>query len=156
MPTHAERRNLPHTPQQLFDLVLDINRYPEFLPWCIASRITKKEEDIIYADLIIGYKMVREKFGSKVTFSPPDDQISVQKQPGIIRVEYLDGPMKYLSNKWEFIAEEDGSCTIDFYVDFEFKNIFLQKMMGLFFHEAVRRMVQSFELRAQKLYGHKK
>lgn len=143
MPTHAERKNLPYTPEQLFDLVVKVDKYPEFLPWCIASRINKKTDSEIYADLIIGYKMMREKFGSRVTFD----------RPHTIRVEYLDGPMKYLSNKWEFIREPDGSCTIDFYVDFEFKNAFLQKMMGLFFNEAVRRMVSSFEARAKELYG---
>ena len=143
MPTHAERKNLPYTPEQLFDLVIKIDQYPEFLPWCIASRINKKTDHEIYADIVIGYKMIREKFGSKVTF----------EHPHTIRVEYLDGPMKYLSNKWEFIRESDGSCTIDFYVDFEFKNAFLQSMMGLFFNEAVRRMVSSFETRARDLYG---
>ena len=143
MPTHAERKNLPYTPEQLFDLVIDIDRYPEFLPWCIAARVNSRQDNEIYADLVIGYKMIREKFSSHVSFEKPDT----------IRVEYLDGPMRYLSNKWEFIRENDGSCTIDFYVDFEFKNAVLQKMMGLFFNEAVRRMVSSFETRASVLYG---
>lgn len=143
MPTHAEKRHLPYTPEQLFNLVADVEKYPEFLPWCLACRITKQKEDTVYADLIIGYKMVREKFGSKVVLDRPD----------LIRVEYLSGPMKYLSNRWRFIREEDGSCTIDFYVDFEFKNMILQKLMGVFFNEAVRRMVQAFEKRAKDLYG---
>ncbi len=144
MTTHAEKRNLPYTPEQLFRLVADVRKYPEFLPWCLQSRITKEEGDnIFYADLIIGYKMVREKFGSKVTLNAP----------GHIHVEYLSGPMKYLSNHWKFIHEEDGSCTIDFFVDFEFKNKILQNLIGLFFNEVVQRMVGAFEDRARDLYG---
>lgn len=151
MPAHAEKRKLPYTQEQLFNLVADVEKYPEFLPWCLASRITKKETteegEIFYADLIIGYKMVREKFGSKVTI----------EKPGHIHVEYLSGPMKHLSNHWRFIPEPEGgsngSCTIDFYVEFEFKNKFFQGLMGVFFNEAIRRMVQAFEDRAKALYN---
>lgn len=144
MTTHAEKRNLPYTPEQLYALVADVARYPEFLPWCLCSRITRREENAFYADLVIGYKLVREKFGSKV---------SLQEEPYLIHVEYLSGPMKYLSNSWKFIREEDGSCTIDFYVDFEFKNKMLQNLIGVFFNEVVRRMVGAFEARAIELYG---
>lgn len=143
MPTHAEKRHLPYTPEQLFALVADVSRYPEFLPWCVACRITKQEEDALYADLVIGYKMMREKFGSKVTLNAPDH----------IHVEYLSGPMKHLSNHWRFIREDDGTCTIDFYVDFEFKNALLQGLIEVFFNEAVKRMVQAFEDRAKELYS---
>lgn len=143
MPTHAEKRKLPYTPEQLFELVADVEKYPEFLPWCLSCDIKKREGNVFYADLIIGYKFVREKFGSKVTLENPNS----------IHVEYLSGPMKYLSNHWKFIPEKDGGCTIDFYVDFEFKNFFFQKLMGLFFNEVVCRMVSAFESRAQKLYG---
>lgn len=142
MPTHAEKRDLPYTPEQMFALVADVDKYPEFLPWCISSRITKREGDVFFADLIIGYKMVREKFTSKVILGPPNS----------IRVEYLKGPLKYLSNKWEFIPR-DGGCTIDFYVDFEFRNAFFQSLMGVFFNEVVRRMVSAFEQRAKDLYS---
>jgi coenzyme Q-binding protein COQ10 len=143
MPTHAEKRILPYTPEQLYALVADVERYSEFLPWCLSCRITHREDKIIYADLIIGYKMIREKFGSKVSFDTPHT----------IRVEYLHGPMKYLSNKWEFLPHKSGGCLLDFYVDFEFRNPLLQKMMGAFFNEIVRRMVSAFESRAQALYG---
>jgi coenzyme Q-binding protein COQ10 len=142
MPTHAEKRKLPYTPEQLFDLVADVEKYPQFLPWCLASRITKREGHVFYADLIIGYKMMRERFGSRVTALRPDH----------VHVEYLSGPMKYLSNHWRFIRQKDGTCEIDFYVDFEFKNPVFQKLMGLFFNEAVRRMVSAFEERAAQLY----
>ncbi len=148
MPTHAEKRNLPYTPEQLFELVSQVERYPEFLPWCLASRITRRESlangtSVFYADLIIGYKMVREKFGSKVTLNAPDH----------VHVEYLSGPMKHLSNHWRFIREADGSCTIDFFVDFEFKNPFFQNLMGIFFEKAVGKMVAAFEDRAASLYA---
>lgn len=143
MPTHAEQRRLPYSPEQLFDLVADVERYPEFLPWCLDCRVTRRQGDVLYADLIIGYKMVREKFGSRVTLTRPD----------LIRVEYLSGPMKYLSNQWRFLPAPDGGCIIDFYVDFEFRNPFFQRLMGLFFNEAVRRMVAAFEARAKALYG---
>lgn len=143
MPTHAERRNLPYSPKQLYDLVADVEKYPEFLPWTIKARVTKRTDDYFLADLIIGYKLIREKFGSKVMLDQANE----------VRVEYLSGPMRYLSNKWQFIAEKDGSCTIDFYVDFEFKNPVLQGLMEVFFHEAVKRMVGAFEQRAADLYG---
>lgn len=143
MPTHAERRKMPYTPAQMFDLVAAVDLYPEFLPWCLASRIVRREGNVFYADLIIGYKMVREKFGSRVTALKPDH----------IHVEYLSGPMKHLSNHWRFLPEPDGGCIIDFYVDFEFKNPVLQKLIAMFFEEAVKRMVGAFESRARALYN---
>lgn len=143
MTTHVEKRRLPYTPEQLFELVAAVDKYPEFLPWCLSSTIKKREENVFYADLIIGYSMFREKFGSKVTL----------EHPLRIDVQYLSGPMKYLTNHWEFIRENDGSCTIDFYVAFEFKNRLIQNLIGAFFNELVRRMVSSFEARAKALYG---
>ncbi len=143
MPTHAEKKHLPYTPEQLFDLVADVERYPDFLPWCSACRVTSREENVFYADLVIGYKMIRESFRSRVTALKPDH----------IHVQYLSGPMKHLSNHWRFIKEPDGSCTIDFFVEFEFKNILLQKLIQLFFDEAVKKMVGAFEGRAKDLYG---
>lgn len=143
MPTHAEQRAMPYTCEQMFDLVAGVDKYPEFLPWCLASRITKREGNVFYADLVIGYKMVREKFGSRVT----------TLRPGHIHVEYLSGPMKHLSNHWRFIPQPDGTCLIDFYVDFEFRNPVPQKLIAVFFGEAVKRMVGAFEARAQRLYG---
>lgn len=143
MPTHAEQRLMPYSCEQMFDLVAGVDKYPEFLPWCIASRITSREGNVFYADLIIGYKMIREKFGSRVT----------TVRPGHIHVEYLSGPMKHLSNHWRFIPQPNGHCLIDFYVDFEFKNPVLQKLIAVFFEEAVKRMVGAFETRARQLYG---
>ncbi len=142
MTTHKERQNFPYTQKQIFDLVADVERYPEFLPWCLESKITRQEGNIFYADLVIGYKMIREKYTSKVTLNAPDH----------VHVEYISGPMKYLSNHWKFIKEDDGSCTVDFFVEFEFKNILLQNLVGVFFQEIMQRMVNAFKNRAQNLY----
>ncbi|MFH1803447.1 MAG: type II toxin-antitoxin system RatA family toxin [Pseudomonadota bacterium] len=143
MPTHAERRKLPYTPEQLFDLVADIDSYSEFLPWCAASRVRKREGDVLHADLVIGFKMFREKYTSKVTL----------QRPNRVDVEYLQGPFKYLNNHWVFEPAEDGGTWLDFYVDFEFKSSILQKMIGMVFNEAVKLMVGAFETRAHQVYG---
>jgi len=143
MPMHAEMRRLPHTPEQMFDLVADVARYPEFLPWCMATRIRRREGDTLVADMVVGFKMFREKFTSRVTLTHRDR----------IDVLYEDGPFKYLNNHWVFERTEDGGCEIDFYVDFEFRSRILQKAIGAVFNEAVQRMVTAFEKRAQDLYG---
>ena len=142
MPTHAEKRFLPFSQEQLFNLVADVEFYPEFLPWCIAVRVAHRDENTILADLMVGFKMVREKFTSKVTLLAPDR----------IDVVYLDGPFRYLNNHWIF-EPRDGGCEIDFFIDFEFRSRLLRKLIGPLFNEAVRRMVGSFEIRAKALYG---
>jgi coenzyme Q-binding protein COQ10 len=142
MPTHAECRVLPYTPEQLFDLVADIERYPEFLPWCQGARIRERQPRLVVADLIIGFKMFRERFTSRVELNPPQR----------IDVTYTEGPFRYLSNYWIFDKVPEG-CRIDFFVDFEFKSRVLQKVMEVLFGEAVRRMVGAFEGRARDLYG---
>jgi coenzyme Q-binding protein COQ10 len=144
MPTHAEKRELPYRPEQLFDLVADIERYPEFLPWCVGARVRSREEDLVVADLIIGFKMVRERFTSRVKLDRPSLRVDVA---------YTEGPFRYLNNHWHFEPLGDGRCRIDFYVDFEFRSAILQRIIGALFNEAVRRMVQAFENRARKLYG---
>lgn len=144
MPTHAEKRVLPYTREQLFDLVADIARYPDFLPWCQGARIREQSDDRVVADLIIGFKMVRESFTSRVQLVRPDR----------IDVAYSEGPFRYLNNHWVFTALPDGGgCEIDFYIDFEFRSRLLQKLIGPLFNEAVRRMVSAFELRAAEIYG---
>lgn len=144
MSTHAEKRLLPYTPEQLFRLVAEVERYPEFLPWCLAARIRKREGDTFWADLIIGFKMIRERFTSIVKLNPEQRRIDVA---------YTDGPFKRLDNHWIFNPAPNGQCEIDFYVDFEFKNRMLQGLMHVLFDEAVRRMVNAFEARAKVLYG---
>jgi coenzyme Q-binding protein COQ10 len=144
MAKYAERRLLPYTPEQLFDLVADIERYPEFLPWCVGARIRARDRNEIKADLAIGFKMYRERFTSLVRLDPP----------GGIHVAYSDGPFRYLQNEWKFEANPEGGCVVDFYVDFEFKSRMLQRVIEVLFNEAVRRMVAAFEGRARQLYGH--
>jgi coenzyme Q-binding protein COQ10 len=142
MPTHAEQRLLPYTPEQMYALVADIERYPEFLPWCVAARIRERRADFINADLVIGFRMFRERFTSHVQLDPP----------GRIDVTYAEGPFRYLNNHWNF-ERVPGGCRIDFFVDFEFKSRLLQKVIEVLFGEAVRRMVAAFETRARQLYG---
>ncbi|MBK8175320.1 MAG: type II toxin-antitoxin system RatA family toxin [Rhodospirillales bacterium] len=144
MPTHGERRTLPYTREQMFDLVADVERYPEFLPWCLACRIRRKiTPDLFVADLMIGFKMFRERFASEVTLS----------RPGRVDVVYREGPFRHLTNHWNFTEDERGRCVIDFYIDFEFRSKTLQKVIGKLFNEAVQRMVNAFEKRATQLYG---
>jgi coenzyme Q-binding protein COQ10 len=152
MPSHHEKRVLPHSPEKLYALVADIERYPEFLPWCLAARNNRREQtptgEIIWSDLVIGFKLVRERFTSKVTLTPVTGDA-----PPRIDVEYVDGPLKYLNNHWVFVETADGGCEIDFFVDFEFRSRLLQGLIGALFHEAVMRMVRAFEKRADALYG---
>lgn len=142
MPRHEERRVLPYRPEQLFALVADIEKYPEFLPWCVAARIRSRAENLVVADLVIGFKMFRERFTSRVTLKPPDR----------IDVSYADGPFKHLANHWVFSPHPVG-CELDFFVDFEFRSRLLDRLIGALFDEAVRRMVAAFETRAKVLYS---
>lgn len=142
MPTHAEQRVLPYTPEQLFALVADIERYPEFLPWCIGARIKERQSNLVVADLIIGFKVFRERFTSRVVLDPPRK----------IDVTYAEGPFRYLDNHWIFDKLPEG-CRLDFFVDFEFRSRLMQKVIAVLFGEAVRRMVGAFEKRARDLYG---
>jgi coenzyme Q-binding protein COQ10 len=142
VPTHAEKRVLPYTPEQMFDLVAGIERYPEFLPWCLASRIRSREGNVVIADLVIGFKMIREKYTSRV----------VLERPSRIDVSYIEGPLKHLTNHWQFVPHGEG-CAVDFFVDFEFRSRLLQTVIGTLFHEALRRLVSAFEERARRLYG---
>ena len=142
MTKHAERRLIAHKPQQLFDLVADVRRYPEFLPWCLAARIRTQTDTELVADLIIGFQMFKERFTSHVR---------LDRQAMVIEVEYAEGPFKYLYNKWEFLEHPEG-CEIVFDVDFEFNSRILQTVIESLFTEAVKRMVRAFESRADELY----
>lgn len=147
MPTHSETRKLPYTAQQMYDLVADVASYPQFLPWTAAARIRSRtqEEDheIMLADLIISFKVFREKFGSKVTLWPDDLRIDT---------EYLDGPFDHMVSKWGF-KDVEGGCEVSFFVDFEFRNKILQGAAGMFFYDAMQRIVRAFERRADTLYA---
>ena len=143
MPTHAEVRVLHHPAEQLFDLVADVEKYPEFLPWCVDARIRRCEDSLVVADLVIGYRVFRERFTSTVVLNRPDR----------IDVTYAEGPFRYLNNHWIFVPEGSDSCTIDFFVDFEFHSRVLQVVAERVFGEAVKLMVHAFERRADELFG---
>ncbi len=147
MPTHSETRRLPYTAQQMYELVADVQSYPKFLPWTAAARIRTNEDRgdhrVMEADLVISFKVFRERFTSRVVLWPEDMKIDT---------EYLDGPFKFMRSNWSF-ADVDGGCEVSFYVDFEFKNAILQRIIGVVFNEAMQRVVKAFEKRAQALYG---
>ena len=148
MPSHAESRSLPYSATQMYDLVGDVARYPQFIPWIIGARVRSvtpmPEGQVMLADLVVGFKMFRERFGSRVTLRPEMQEIDT---------EYIDGPFKHLISHWRFRDREGGGCEVAFDVDFEFKNRVLQGAAGLFFHEAMTRIVQAFEDRAAAIYG---
>ena len=143
MPGSHEIRRLPYSVEQMFDLVADVGRYGEFLPWVVATRIRSDSETEMVADMLVGFKALREKFTSRV----------LKTRPHRIEVIYVDGPMHDLDNVWEFRATEDGGCEIDFKVDFTFRNAMFEKLAGQYFDRAFRKMVTAFEERADKLYG---
>lgn len=143
MPKHSETRHLPYTPEQMFDLVADVARYGEFLPWVSAIRVRSSTETEMVADMIVGFKGLRETFTSKVQKERPDH----------IRVDYLDGPLKHLNNDWTFRADGEGGCYVDFCVDFAFKNRMFEMLAGQVFDRALRKMIGAFEDRARVLYG---
>ncbi|MEI6158514.1 MAG: type II toxin-antitoxin system RatA family toxin [Roseococcus sp.] len=142
MPTHAEKRILRQSPDQIFQIVADVHRYPEFLPWCAVARVLSRDEQKLVADLTIGFKMFRETFRSEVTL----------ERPGMVHVTYLDGPFRYLNNTWRLTAVPQGT-EVDFFVDFEFRSRLLQAVIGTVFNEAVRVMVRAFERRAMAMHG---
>ena len=148
MPTHSETRHLPYTAQQMYDLVADVGRYPEFLPWCAAARIRRETPQadgsvLMEADLVISFKVFREQFGSRVVLWPEARKIDT---------EYLDGPFKYMKSYWQF-RDVEGGGEVEFFVDFEFKNMVLQNLIGVVFNQAMQRIVRAFEDRATALYG---
>jgi coenzyme Q-binding protein COQ10 len=142
MPTHAERQIIPYRPDQLFDLVADVGKYPQFLPWCAAARVRSRTEHELLADLTIGFGPFRESFLSRVALD----------RPHRVKVRYETGPFRYLNNQWDFLFHERGT-EVDFFVDFEFRSRILQAAIGVVFNEATRRMVNAFRKRAAQVYG---
>ncbi len=143
MHKHADKRTLPFSAEQMFDLVADVESYPEFLPWCVATRMTHTTDCLLVADMVIGFKMFRERFTSRVSL----------ERPNRINVTYQNGPFKFLNNHWIFTDTKDGKCDIQFDVEFEFRSKILDVAIGAVFTEAVMQMVKAFEKRAIKLYG---
>ena len=142
MPTHAEHKVLPYSPEQMFDLVADVGKYPSFLPWCAGARVKSHTETQLVADLTIGFGPFRESFTSRVELDRPHQ----------IQVKYENGPFRYLNNQWTFEPNPKG-CNVKFYVDFEFKSRVLQAAIGVVFNNAVKLMVNAFLKRAREVYG---
>ncbi len=149
MTVHQQTKRLPHPPEAVFDIVADIQQYPEFLPWCSAVRVRSSNADdegreIVIADMTVRFKMFRETFTSRVILDRASRRIDI---------DYLDGPFSHLENRWLFLENADGSTTVDFHIDFEFRSRMLQLAISAVFHEAVRRMVAAFDARATALHG---
>ncbi|WFR96729.1 type II toxin-antitoxin system RatA family toxin [Rhizobium tumorigenes] len=148
MPKFETHRPVPHTPDQMFDLVADVVRYPEFLPLCnglvVRSRKERDGKTLLVADMTVGYKAIRETFTTQVLLNRAEHAIDVQ---------YIDGPFKYLDNRWRFQPTADGGCTIDFFIDYEFKSRILGALMGSMFDRAFRMFTEAFETRAGKIYA---
>jgi len=146
MPRHFEKRVLPYTPEQMYALVADVARYPEFLPWCLEATVVRAEQDVLKAVLLVGHKSFHDTFTSIVKLDPPHG----------LSVTYGGGPLKSLSNVWTFEPAGQAGCEITFFVSFEFKSFLLGAMMDVFFESAFCRMVSAFEQRAAQLYGESK
>ena len=142
MPRHSETKHLPYTPEQLFELVADVRRYDEFLPWVTAVRVRSSSETEMVADLIVGFKALKETFTSRVKKTRPSE----------IEIDYVEGPLKFLHNHWKFRTVPGGS-EVDFCVDFAFRNRIFEAIAGQMFDRALRRMINAFEERAAELYG---
>lgn len=143
MPGIRETRRLPYSCEQMFDLVADVANYPKFLPWVVATRVRSDSDTEMTADMLVGFKAIREKFTSRV----------IKERPEHLKVFYVDGPLKDLDNDWRFLCLPDGGCEIDFSVEFTFRNIVFERLAGQYFDRAFRKMVEAFERRADELYG---
>lgn len=141
MPKFSEEKIIPYSAAQVFAVVADVASYPDFLPWCRGARVYNKKEASFDADVMIGFKLFRERFTSRV--------LLVENES--LEVDYIRGPMKRLYNHWKFVAQDDGSCFVDFEVDFEFKNKMLEEMMGGLFEKACHRIMVAFEERVGSL-----
>jgi coenzyme Q-binding protein COQ10 len=143
MPRHSETKHLPYTPEQLFELVSDVARYDEFLPWVVAVRVRSSSETETIADLVVGFNAFKERFTSRV----------MKERPTRICVDYIEGPLKFLRNEWRFERAADGGTEVHFSVDFAFKSRLFETLAGAMFDRALRRMTAAFEQRAAALYG---
>lgn len=143
MPRHSEQRHLPYTPEQLFDLVADVKSYSEFLPWVAAVRVRSDGDREMIADLVVGFRAIKETFTSRVH----------KRRPHEIVIDYIEGPLKFLHNSWKFEPDGRGGTEIAFCVDFAFKSRIFEALAGQMFDRALRRMIGAFEERAHALYG---
>ncbi len=147
MPSFRTTRRVPYTPEQMFDLVADVEKYPQFLPLCEAltlrSREVKGDTVVLVATMVAGYQAIRESFTTRVTLSKADNKVLV---------EYLDGPFRHLENRWLFKPSAHGS-DVDFFIAYEFRSMMLGILVGALFDKAFRRFVEAFETRARAVYG---
>ena len=151
MPTFSNKRQVRHSAADMFDLVADIEHYPEFVPMCKALKVRQRSTsgegvEIIVADMTVSFKLVRETFRSRVTLDPPKLQILV---------EYLQGPFSHMQNRWTFRPAGDQACEVEFFIDYEFRSRTLGMLMGGMFDLAFRRFAAAFEARADQVYGRK-
>ena len=148
MPQFETRRQVPHSPEQMYALVADVERYPEFLPLCeglvVRSRKERDGKELLVADMTVGYKAIRETFTTQVLLNPAEQAIDVK---------YIDGPFRYLDNRWRFEPVSGGGCSVHFFIDYEFKSRILSAMMGAMFDRAFRLFAEAFEKRADAIYG---
>ena len=149
MPRFSNRRRVQHRANQMFDLVADVERYPEFVPLCRTLKIRQRtsrpdDTEIVVADMTVSFKLVREAFTSRVTLDRPNLKITV---------EYLQGPFSNLENRWAFESKSDTACEVGFYIAYEFKSRMLAMLMGAMFDAAFQRFAAAFEKRADMIYG---
>ena len=148
MPSFSTKRVVRHSPLNMFDLVADVEQYPEFVPLCEALRVRRRTQsgegvEILVADMTVAYKLIRETFTSRVTLDRPRR---------VIHVEYLDGPFSRLDNRWEFLTAGEGQCEVRFSISYEFRSRTLGLLMGAMFDAAFRRFADAFEKRADAIY----
>ncbi|GJD36732.1 type II toxin-antitoxin system RatA family toxin [Methylobacterium aerolatum] len=149
MPSFRVTRRVRHTAQQMYDLVADVERYPEFLPLCESLRVVRRQDrpeggQVLIAEMGVGYKAIRERFTTRVSLDPAAKKIVA---------EYIDGPFRHLENRWSFKDAEGGTCDIDFFITYEFKSRTLGLLMGTMFDRAFRKFTDAFEGRAARIYG---
>jgi coenzyme Q-binding protein COQ10 len=151
MPTFTTKRRVRHSASEMFDLVADVEHYPEFVPMCSDLKVRQRTPggegiETIVADMTVSFKLVRETFRSRITLDRPKLKILV---------EYLQGPFSRMQNRWSFVPTGEASCDVEFFIDYEFKSRMLGMLMGSMFDVAFRRFASAFEQRADKVYGRK-
>ena len=147
MPTFSTERRVPHSAGEMFDLVADVESYPQFLPLCeslvIRGRREENGREVLVADMTVAYKIIRETFTSRVTL----DRANL-----VIQASYLDGPFRHLDNRWTFTPAGDNACVVNFWIDYEFRSRALSALMGAMFDRAFRKFAEAFEARADEIY----
>ncbi|MGP9822649.1 type II toxin-antitoxin system RatA family toxin [Salinarimonas sp. NSM] len=148
MPSFRTTRRVRHTPDEMFALVADVEQYPKFVPLCEDLKVRRKVQsgegvETLVADMTVGYKRIRESFTSRVTLDPARNRIDV---------EYVNGPFRYMENRWTFKPAGEGACDVEFYINYEFKNFALGMLMGTMFDRAFRKFSEAFEARADAIY----